>query len=151
MSTMNEVDMDAIAAILVIAAVKLPRVLAALDESPRLTNTEASTLAVLVHGGAMNIGSLARIEQVKAPSMTRTIANLQGRGLVERASDPNDARGSIVKVTPQGKRLFVRGHERKIGPLRRWLDELSESDLKKLVVALPLIEAMGELKGSTGP
>jgi DNA-binding MarR family transcriptional regulator len=142
---MSKVDRGAIAETLVMTAVKLPRVLRALDETPRLTSTEASALAVLVHGGPMNIGSLARFEQVRAPSMTRTISNLEDRRLVERTPDPSDARGWIVQVTPQGKKLFVQGHERKIAPLRRWLDDLSRDDFQKLVRALPVIQAMGEL------
>lgn len=143
---MNEVNRDALAETLVLAAVKLPRVLRAKDETPKLTSTEASALAVLVHGGPMNIGSLARLELVRAPSMTRTIANLEERGLVVRTPDPRDARGWIVHVTRQGKKLFVQGHERRIAPLRQWLNDLNDEDFKKLALALPVIEAMSELR-----
>ena len=147
MSTMAamEPDSHSIAAAAVTAAAKLLRVLRALDTSPRLTATEASALAVLVHGGAMNIGTLARHEQVRPPSMTRTIAKLEKRGLVERIPDRDDARGWIVRVTRPGRKQFVDGHERRIEPLRRWLDALDDRDCAALVRALPVIVAMGTL------
>ncbi|MDO5506630.1 MAG: MarR family transcriptional regulator [Pseudoxanthomonas suwonensis] len=147
---MSRAERDAIADVLVMAAVKLPRALRALDGQSRLTATEASALAVLVHGGPMNIGNLARHEHVKAPSMTRTVSNLERRGLVDRAPDPADARGWIIEVTRKGRTLFEDGHQRRMAPLHQWLDSLSKDSLKKLAQALPVIEAMGELRKPAG-
>ena len=44
-------------------------------------------------------GELAEIEKVSAPSMTRTVAGLVARGLVERTSDPDDKRQVILSLT----------------------------------------------------
>ena len=46
---------------------------------------------------------LADIEKVSAPSMTRTVAALVERGLVERADDPTDGRQVILSLTPEGR------------------------------------------------
>ncbi len=46
-------------------------------------------------------GELAEIERVSAPSMTRTVAGLVERGLVERTDDPADRRQVILSLTPQ--------------------------------------------------
>ena len=143
-------DTNAMAGSLVTSAVKLLRMLRALDASPRLTDTEASALAVLVHAGPMNMGALARHEQVRPPSMTRTISNLEQRGLVGRTPDPDDARGWIVGATRQGRKLFGEGQARRIEPLRQWLDGLPERDLARLARVLPLVEAMAELRDATG-
>lgn len=142
---MHRPEKEVIADVLVTSAIKLPRVLRALDERSVLTVTEASAMAVLMHAGPMNIGSLARFEQVKAPSMTRTISNLEARGLVVRVADHVDARGWIIEVTQKGRRVFRDGHQRKMAPLQQWLENLSDRDFYKLVQALPIIEAMGEL------
>ncbi len=51
-------------------------------------------------------GELADIERVSAPSMTRTVAAIVDRGLVERTADPSDGRQVILSLTPEGRRLL---------------------------------------------
>lgn len=131
---------------LTLAAIKLPRVLRALDEAPALTSTEASALAVLVYGGPMNIGTLARHEQVKPPSMTRTVTNLEKRSLVRRVSDETDGRGWVVEATATGRKLLSIGHDRRLRPLISWLGNLQPDQKKQLVRALPMLQAMSTLE-----
>lgn len=147
---MTKNDEQEIAEALAASSIKLLRLLRAADQFSKLTNTEASALGVLVHGGPISIGRLAQLEQVRAPSMTRTISNLEKRKLAERVKDPADARCWIVRVTKRGKTLFEQGHERRLAPLRAWIKQLNEEDFGTLVLALPLIEAMGELESSPG-
>ncbi len=42
------------------------------------------------------------------PSVSRLLDRLAGRGLVAKVSDPSDARGTIVSLTPAGLELFKR-------------------------------------------
>lgn len=51
-------------------------------------------------------GELAEIERVSAPSMTRTVAGLVDRGIVERTADPEDRRQVILSLTPEARRLL---------------------------------------------
>ncbi len=51
-------------------------------------------------------GELAEIERVSAPSMTRTVAGLVERGLVDRTADPEDGRQVILSLTPEARRLL---------------------------------------------
>ena len=51
-------------------------------------------------------GELAEAERVSAPSMTRTVAALVERGLVERTADPSDGRQVILSLTTEGRRLL---------------------------------------------
>lgn len=131
---------------LALVAVKLPRVLRALDEARMLTSTEASALAVLVYGGTMNIGELARHEQVKPPSMTRTVTKLEERKLVKRIRDERDGRGWVVEVTPAGRKLLNEGHVRRLRPLVVWLEKLEPERKKQLLGALPVLMAMSNLE-----
>ena len=49
---------------------------------------------------------LAEIEKVSAPSMTRTVAALVERGLVERTADPADGRQVILSLTRDATTLL---------------------------------------------
>jgi DNA-binding MarR family transcriptional regulator len=51
-------------------------------------------------------GELAEIEKVSAPSMTRTVAALVERGLVERTADPQDRRQVILSLTRDARSLL---------------------------------------------
>ena len=51
-------------------------------------------------------GELAEIEKVSAPSMTRTVAALVERGLVERTADPDDRRQVILSLTGEARTLL---------------------------------------------
>lgn len=53
-------------------------------------------------------GELAEIERVSAPSMTRTVAGLAERGLVERTADPSDGRQVILSLAPEAQQLLKR-------------------------------------------
>lgn len=61
---------------------------------------------------------LARIAQVEAQTMSRTVDRLEREGLVTRAPDPADRRRHIVAMTPAGRAVFeaVRGLEDEVFP-----------------------------------
>lgn len=49
---------------------------------------------------------LAAIENVSAPSMSRTTTGLVERGFVERTNDPSDGRQVILSLSADGKRAL---------------------------------------------
>ncbi len=51
-------------------------------------------------------GELAEIERVSKPSMTRTVARLVERGLVERQAHPSDGRQVILTLTQAGRQTL---------------------------------------------
>ncbi len=127
---------------LALLAAKLPRTLRAMDAAPKLTISESSALGVLVHAGAINLGKLAEHEQVTPASISRTIKVLEKRGLISRARDKADGRGSVVQSTALGTRVFKEGHNRKLAPLVEWIDQLPASDRARLLDVLDLLEAV---------
>ena len=137
---------EEMANVLALLAARLPRTLRAGDVSPRLTPTEASALAVLVHGGAMNLGALAEHEQVTPASISRTISILEKRGLVSKAKDATDGRGSIILATKLGTRMFKQAHARRLAPLVAWVDQLTVDEQAKLASAAHLLEAAALLE-----
>lgn len=130
---------------LALLAVKLPRMLRAMDATPELTISESSALGVLVFAGAMNLGKLAKYEQVTPASISRTIGVLEKRCLVSRIKDETDGRGSVVQSTALGTQVFKEGHNRKLAPLVEWVAQLPANDRARLFEVLDLLEAAAVL------
>ena len=63
------------------AAIHLLRNLRVVDKESGLTPARLSALSVLVFGGSMPLGRLARIEGVTSPTMTRIVDGLAALGL----------------------------------------------------------------------
>jgi len=99
-----------------------------------------SALSVLVFGGPMTLGQLARLEQVKAPTMSRIVAGLKRSGLARIERDAKDARRIRVSVTPKGERLLQQARQRRIQIVAETLGALSEEELGMLHRAAALLE-----------
>lgn len=128
---------------LVLASIRLVRRLRALDPRPALTRAESSALAVLCQAGESSLGELATHEGVKPPSMTRTVQQLESKGLVRRRQDRIDARAIRLSATAKGRKSFEAGHQRVLEPLVARIGALGEADLRALEAALPVIVRLG--------
>ncbi|RXR26781.1 MarR family transcriptional regulator [Oerskovia turbata] len=56
-------------------------------------------------GGGTRLRDLNEHVLISQPSLSRMAERLEQRGLVERVPAPDDARGTIVRLTPEGARL----------------------------------------------
>ncbi|HKP74962.1 MAG TPA: MarR family transcriptional regulator, partial [Longimicrobiaceae bacterium] len=93
MSTIEEAErVERVADRLHSASIHLLRRVRRRDEESGITAPHLSALSVLVFGGPCTLGELAEAEQVRPPSITRIVRNLEAQGLVERAADPDDGR-----------------------------------------------------------
>src|SRR5438477_1662657 len=88
------------------SAIRLLRRLRRHDDAMGLTSARASALSIMVFGGPVTIGALARAEQVSAPTVTRLIAGMERDGLVRRDGDDRDARVVWLHPTARGTRLL---------------------------------------------
>ncbi|MBO9559996.1 MAG: MarR family transcriptional regulator [Caulobacter sp.] len=70
-----------------------------------LTLAQWIALCVLAKSGACTMTELAQACAMDRTSLTRTIDNLVGRGLVVRSTPPNDRRTVRVETSPEGHRL----------------------------------------------
>ncbi|MCG6118772.1 MAG: MarR family transcriptional regulator [Aquimonas sp.] len=127
---------------LVLSCIQLQRILRALDPTPQLLPAEASALAVLIHGGRMTMGQLATFEDVRPPSMTRTVSALVEKQLVRRMANESDARQTLLEITRQGRTLFDQGQARRLQPLIHAIRALDSTALTRLVDALPVLESL---------
>ena len=70
--------------------------------------TQLSVLSRLERDGAGTTSELAAHERVRPQSMAATVAELQGRGLVDRAPDPSDGRKILIRLTEAGVQTLRR-------------------------------------------
>lgn len=121
------------------AAIRLLRRLRKQDAASGLSGPQASALSVLVFGGAMNLGALAAAEQVRAPTMSRLVKEMEALGLVFRRPDPTDARGVILDATEKGRAMFDRARERRLSALSAAVAALPETERELLDRAAKLM------------
>jgi len=131
------------------AAIHLLRRLRRHDEAMGLTPARASALSILVFGGPVTLGSLARAEQVSAPTITRLIVGMERDNLVRREPDPRDGRVVWLQATAKGTRLLHEGRQRRVAALADDLNRLSDDDRTTLAAAADILERMLASDGRT--
>ena len=65
---------------------------------------QEQVLQALGNSGPMTMGELAAILRVRPPTASKTVSRLSALKLVERHTEPGDARVVRVKLTKEGKR-----------------------------------------------
>ena len=124
------------------AAIHLLRSLRTEDRSSGLSGPRLSALSVIVFAGPIAMSALAAAEQVRPPTMTRLVAELERLGLLERTRDSEDLRGIRVRATAKGRRLLEEGRRRRVERLAQALEALPVGERKLLARAAQLIESM---------
>ena len=113
-------------------------------DAEELTPSQLSAMGVLLREGELQIGELAAYEQVKAPSMTRLVDHLEGRGLLRRTPSPTDKRAIVVGLTEQGTELLEANRQRRNEWLAVRLEKLTEEERAILRTAIPVLQKMSD-------
>ena len=114
------------------AAIHLLRQLRKEDDASGLSAPRLSALSVVVFGGPVTLGRLARAEQVRPPTMTRIVTGLEQDGLVQRKPDTHDGRLTKIIATAKGQRILVEGRARRVKSLTEAVDRLNATELAHL-------------------
>jgi len=114
------------------AAIHLLRHLRKEDDSSGLSAPRLSALSVVVFGGPVTLGQLARAEQVKPPTMTRIVTGLENDGLVRREGDKRDRRLTRIHATPKGQKVLMAGRARRVELLASAVERLRATELADL-------------------
>jgi DNA-binding MarR family transcriptional regulator len=118
---------------------------------------QEQVLQALAASGLITMGELASILRVRQPTTSKTVSRLAAMGLVERQSDPNDARVVRVQLTAEGlTKADAIGHlwDEVEAELLDTFDGKDRKRLRKLLrkVATNLAKAAGsDLRGLDGP
>ncbi|MCT9933291.1 MarR family transcriptional regulator [Planotetraspora sp. A-T 1434] len=110
-----------------------------------LTPTQLATLSAVERHTAMTPGELAEHEKVQPPSMTRVVAKLEERGLLERRPHPTDRRQVTVSVTEKGAALLKEERRTKEAWLAQRLKELTPEERATLRSAAPILERLSQM------
>jgi DNA-binding MarR family transcriptional regulator len=106
--------------------------------------SQTAALATVERHGPLSPSELAEIERIRRPTVTRIVRHLEQAGLIERVTDPQDGRASILSVTAEGRALLRRLRERKTAYLAKRLAALDAEDRRTLERAAVLLEGMLE-------
>ena len=134
----------ALASALRLSVVRLNRRLRGQRADTSVTLTQLAALSTLKRHGALTPGELAAHEKVQPPSMTRVLAALEERGLVERRPHPTDGRQALVELTTAGRDLLRSEVRMREAWLARKLGELTEEERATLRSASELIDRLVE-------
>ena len=88
-------------------AIHLLRTVRQSDTETGLSPSRLSALSVIVFAGPLRLGKLANIEQVKPPSMTKLVEQLEKSGFAVRKKDPADERAWLIEATQKGTDLLL--------------------------------------------
>ena len=123
------------------ATVHLSRALRRDTRSP-LAAEHRSALGVVSFLGPIRMGTLAKVEGVGAPAMTKTVAALERHGLVRRVGDRGDRRAVLISATARGAAMVREGRDERVRRIDVGLQALSRSQRGRIRDALTALEAL---------
>jgi DNA-binding MarR family transcriptional regulator len=123
------------------AAVHLLRRARRTDPLTGVSPAQLSALSVLM-SGPKTLGDLAAAEQVRPPTMSRLVSEMERAGVARKVTDREDARVIRVHATPKGLRALSRGRVLRIEAIGRLLSELDPDDLATIARAVGTLERL---------
>jgi DNA-binding MarR family transcriptional regulator len=97
-----------------------------------LTQNQISVLTSLELAGALTPRELADAERVQPPTMTKVLAKLEERGLVQRTPHPTDRRQVLLSATAAGREIIAEQRRAKDEWLTRTLAGLPAAERETL-------------------
>jgi DNA-binding MarR family transcriptional regulator len=123
------------------AAIHLLRRARRTDPLTGVSPAQLSALSVLM-SGPKTLGDLAAAEQVRAPTMSRLVSEMERAGVARKVTDREDARVIRVHATPKGLRALSRGRAMRIEAIELLLSELEGDELGNVERAVGTIERL---------
>src|SRR5919197_3745274 len=123
------------------AAIHLLRRVRRSDPLTGVSAAQLSALSVLM-GGPRTLGEMAAAEQVRPPTMSTLVAEMERLRLVRRSSDPADARIVRLEMTAKGRRVLAKGREMRIADIERRVRRLRPEQVASVREAVSIIESM---------
>ena len=123
------------------AAIHLLRRARRTDPLTGVSPAQLSALSVLM-SCPKTLGDLAAAEQVRPPTMSRLVSEMERAGVARKTTDRDDARVIRVHATPKGLRALSRGRSMRIEAIERLLRELDPTDLATVERAVGTIETL---------
>jgi DNA-binding MarR family transcriptional regulator len=123
------------------AAIHLLRRVRRSDPLTGVPAAQLSALSVLM-GGPRTLGEMAAAEQVRPPTMSTLVGEMERAALVRRSSDPSDARIVRLAMTAKGRRVLAKGREMRIADIERRIKRLDPQEIETVGEAVAIVERM---------
>ena len=123
---------------------RVARRLRAEKSDEELSDSQFSVLGLLDRKGSLTPRALAEHERVQPPSMTRTLASLLERGLIDRSADPTDGRQVIVRLAESGQHAVQLTRQRRDAWLARRLADLDPKERAVLAEASEILRRIAD-------
>jgi DNA-binding MarR family transcriptional regulator len=133
-------ERHAVAEALHSAAIRLLRLVRLQDVASGVGPARLSALSVLVFAGAKSLKELAAIEQVRPPTMSRIVEGLERSGLARREVSARDQREIRIQATAKGKKVLLKGRDRRVRFLADKMEGLSKTELEDLARATTILQ-----------
>ena len=121
------------------AAIHLLRRARRTDPATGVSPAQLSALSVLM-SGPKTLGELAGAEQVRAPTMSRLVADMERAGVARKVPDRRDGRVVRVHASAKGLRALARGRAMRVEAIRDLVASCDPSDQAALARAADIIE-----------
>ena len=122
---MSTVLSDAQVAAIVRGVLQLGRRLRAARPQDSVSLSALAILSTLYNRGPMTAARLAEAERLQPQSLTRLIQDLEEKGMIARASDPDDKRTLVISLTEAGRNAFYYD----ISARHTWLSQVMAEQL----------------------
>ena len=123
------------------AAIHLLRRARRTDPLTGISPAQLSALSVLM-SGPKTLGDLAAAEQVRPPTMSRLVTEMERAGVARKVTDREDARVVRVHATAKGLRALSRGRAMRIEVIERLLSGLDADEHATVERAVGAIETL---------
>jgi DNA-binding MarR family transcriptional regulator len=125
-----------------VALTRLTRRLRQTRPMGELTQNQISVLASLELAGALTPRELAEAERVQPPTMTKVLARLEERGMVQRAPHPTDGRQVLLSATEAGRAVLMEQRRAKAEWLTARLAQLPSAERDILTQAAEILDRL---------
>ncbi len=132
------------------AAIHLLRRARRTDPLTGVSPAQLSALSVLM-SGPKTLGDLAAAEQVRPPTMSRLVTEMERAGIARKVIDRDDARVIRVHATPKGLRALSRGRSMRIESIERLISQIDADELRNIERAVGTIEKVLGQRAASAP
>ena len=110
-----------------------------------LTLPQAMLLRAITAHGTANMSEVAALLSIKPPAASAVIAQLEQEGYVQRQTDPDDRRVTLVHLTAEGTAALRSVEEQRRTVMRGFLAVLDKKDIRELIrIHRVIMTAMNE-------
>jgi len=123
-------------------AVVVPKLDAELDRDHSLNLNQFEVLSLLAQAGrkGLRMSDLASRVILSPSGVTRSVDQLERRGLVSRCVFERDRRGQLATITPEGRTALRKATDSHVQGVRRhFVDHLTRAELKELADSLQAV------------